>query len=143
VNIVGHCEMEVAWQLRLLHAVLLVRLRKNAPVKIRRQVSAVIRKLTQTEVHMNFRLQTTIGNAWLGMNRIDLHYRALRSNPVELEKTYAHELGHLIANWLFREQGHGVKWKLVMLWLEANDERCHTVDVSPYRRPIDAERHAA
>lgn len=132
--ILGNCEPTVRWQLRLLHTLLICRLRKNASTRIATQVEKVIAILDQTQVVMNTNLRTTAGMAHFRKNQIDLHVRLLENKPEELESTYAHELGHLIAGYLFGEWGHGVKWKLVMHYLESDDSRCHTLDVSAFQR---------
>jgi hypothetical protein len=139
----GTREPETEILIAVQHAVLVNRLLDRAPSKILPQIEIVLQKLETIEVRLSDKLITCAGQAWFGKNRIDLHRRLLRTDPESLGKTYAHELGHLIANHLFGETGHGLKWKLVMAWLDSNAERTHDLDVSAFRKNAEFVRRAA
>jgi predicted SprT family Zn-dependent metalloprotease len=87
-------------------------------------------------VQLNPTMRTCAGRAFTRQVRVDLHYRLLKDNSAHLELTYLHELAHIISTLKYGRpgSGHGALWKKVMRVLEANDERCHNLDVSAYKR---------
>ena len=64
-------------------------------------------------------------------------------NPNQLEATYLHELGHIVANFMTNSScGHGPVWVAVMKQLGASAERCHSMDVSMFARKTKLFKYA-
>lgn len=109
--------------------------------------------LTSMEVVVCNRLETCAGRAKylrcpssgkLYASQIRLNYRLLSRNPKEVFFTYAHELAHIIAEYMHgssrRRVGHGPLWKCYARALGDAGERCHSMNVEGLRRP--RKRHA-
>ena len=93
--------------------------------------------IPELEINLSPTMRTCAGRARSGRGKFQilLNYRLHLENPDEWENTFIHELGHVIANKYWgRNCGHGRSWKNVMRTMCANDERCHTMDVSAYER---------
>lgn len=89
-------------------------------------------------VNLNSRMRSCGGrariNRYARTSQIDMNYRLHKDNPEQLVNTYLHELAHVVANLRYNKNcGHDYLWKRVMAELGANDERCHTMDVSAYK----------
>ena len=67
------------------------------------------------------------GRAFLNQWKIVINPDFLFNGHLEdmIENTVPHEIAHLIAFRLFNDNGHGRFWKMVMVHLGLNPERCH------------------
>lgn len=102
------------------------------------QLSGVIDldEIPHITVNLCPRMRTNGGTASTSNRLIKLNYRLHLDNPSELDNTFLHELGHIVANIHYgRQCGHGWRWKKVMKIMGANDERCHKMDTAAYARP--------
>jgi SprT protein len=87
------------------------------------------------KIELSTRLRSCAGKAHLGKNIIKLHYRLLKDKPDELRSTYLHELAHLITKRIHgRVQSHGYQWKRIAIAIGDSGERCHSMDVSEFKR---------
>lgn len=89
-------------------------------------------------LNLNSRMRSCAGKALVSRatttGKIQLNYRLHKDNPREIENTYLHELAHVVANIRYNKNcAHGYLWKRVMRELNANDDRCHTMDTSAYK----------
>jgi predicted SprT family Zn-dependent metalloprotease len=85
-----------------------------------------------TEIHVewNSRLKTCAGRADYRQKLISLNPQLIH-HPVELDRTFRHELAHLLAQFRagrHRILPHGVEWRRACHDLEIGDEkRCHNL----------------
>ncbi len=83
------------------------------------------------------RLRTTAGQASAHQSRIFLNPRLLNF-PVELRRTFLHEMAHLVAYARYphrRIASHGVEWKRACVDLGIPGEpRCHSLSLAPQRK---------
>jgi SprT protein len=85
-----------------------------------------------TEIHVewNSRLKTCAGRADYRQRLISLNPQLIH-HPVELDRTFRHELAHLLAQFRagrHRILPHGVEWRRACHDLEIGDEkRCHNL----------------
>lgn len=86
-------------------------------------------------VKLSSSMRTSGGRAWYQKGLIEINYRLFLENPDQLEKTYAHELAHLLSYYEYGAKGcgHGRYWKSVMRRLEQKPERCHRMKVKRAR----------
>jgi SprT protein len=85
---------------------------------------------TVPPVKLNNRLKTTAGRAWLcerHLDRfIDLSTELLAEHPrAFFDEIIPHELAHIVAFHLFKDNGHGPQWKDVMRRTGVNGGRTH------------------
>lgn len=93
-------------------------------------------------VELSSRLAVCAGKAIPNRCLIRLNHRLLSANPGEIVQTYLHELAHIVANLQYKTNaGHGPKWKRVMEDLGVTDERCHTMDVTSFRKPVERYKY--
>jgi len=67
---------------------------------------------------LNGRLTRTLGRAWVDSNPqiIDLSVKNMLTNlNLYRSDIIAHELAHIVAYNLFRDEGHGKAWKQIMV----------------------------
>ena len=90
------------------------------------------------ELVLNPRMRSTAGRAHLLTNKIELNYRLLKGNDLELENTYLHELAHIVAYYIFgrAERGHGPRWGKIMRIFGLPPERCHSLETTHLRRKL-------
>lgn len=94
---------------------------------------------TEIRVEWNSRLKTCAGRADYRQRLISLNPQLIH-HPVELDRTFRHELAHLLAQFRagrHRILPHGVEWRRACHNLEIGDEkRCHNLPfpVKNYRR---------
>jgi len=88
--------------------------------------------LTATKVVYNRRLRSSIGRAHLHQNLIELNPKILTRHPEEFEKTYAHELAHIVAPLIFGK--HGLGWKKVMQDFGFPPERTHSLPIPRHKQ---------
>lgn len=94
---------------------------------------------TEIRVEWNSRLKTCAGRADYRQRLISLNPQLIH-HPVELDRTFRHELAHLLAQFRagrHRILPHGVEWRRACHDLEIGDEkRCHNLPfpVKNYRR---------
>lgn len=96
--------------------------------------------LDRLQIEFSPRLATCAGRAEVnyltGAIKIKLHYRLLKDNHKELRATYLHELAHILAAmWYGYSCGHDDNWRQVAVLLGDDGGRCHSMDVSAFRRP--------
>jgi predicted SprT family Zn-dependent metalloprotease len=76
--------------------------------------------------------------------RMQLNYRLLSRNPKEIFFTYAHELAHIIAEFLYGGRrvkvGHGAHWKATARALGDTGDRCHSMSTEGLRKPRKRHR---
>lgn len=96
------------------------------------------------KIEINPKMRSTAGRAYYRKNKIMMNERLLTDNPHEIEKTFAHELAHLISFALYGEagKGHGTNWKRVMKQLGYEPDRTHDLDVSAYARKHSVKAYA-
>jgi predicted SprT family Zn-dependent metalloprotease len=95
--------------------------------------------LERLVIELSGRLATRAGTAQVnrltGYLRIQLNYRLLKDKPEELRGTYLHELAHIVATLVHKENcHHDRRWKAIAIALGDNGERCHDMDVSAFRQ---------
>lgn len=95
-----------------------------------------IESVAKGPIHLNIRMRSTLGRAHYLHNKIELHFRALNGNREQFEKTFAHELAHLLSVAIFGPmgRGHGRLFKVIMLALGHVPNRTHSHDVSEFKR---------
>ncbi len=85
---------------------------------------------TEIRVEWNSRLKTCAGRADYRQRLISLNPQLIH-HPVELDRTFRHELAHLLAQFRagrHRILPHGVEWRRACHDLEIGDEkRCHNL----------------
>lgn len=117
----------------------MIRLRREFPD--RKEALDVIDKVP---CELSERMGTCAGKAFTQRafgeykpRKIQLNARLLAINPDELIPTYLHELAHIVANiFAGRQIGHKDGWKRIMRVLGVSDERCHSMDVSAFKRHV-------
>ena len=75
----------------------------------------------------------TAGQAFLSKHHIRLNGQLLNENPDDfIHQTVGHEWAHLLCHYRHgpRVAAHGKEWKLIMVALGLNPERCHTYDTT-------------
>lgn len=79
----------------------------------------------------NPRMRTTLGRAFMYKFEIELNSRLLLGDREALEKTFAHELAHLVSAELYgrKGHGHGKAWASVMRRMGQAPERLAKVSV--------------
>lgn len=73
----------------------------------------------------NPNLRTTAGKAHLQKNKVEFSIPLMRGNPESFDEIIGHEVAHLIAWNLYKDKGHGIYWKLVMIGMGLRPDRCH------------------
>lgn len=91
-------------------------------------------------VELSARLATCGGTARTelraGRACIKLNYRLLSVNFSEIQSTYRHELAHVVANFKYNANcHHDARWRAMAVALGDDGGRCHTMDVSAFRKP--------
>lgn len=88
-------------------------------------------------IKMNKRLTSTAGRAFIEHGYIDLSCFLLERNAEYYKiDTIPHELCHMIAFRLYKDEGHGKGWKYVMQELGVNGKRCHSMKT---KREVERE----
>lgn len=107
-----------------------------AKIQVTEANRAHMERIASCEIRLNNRMRTSLGRASASGNWIELNVRLLNDNPDEIERTFAHELAHLIAPALFGAagSGHGRGWKIAMRMLGYAPERTHSCNTSKYQR---------
>ena len=83
-------------------------------------------KRKMPEIILNNRLKTTAGRCFLDKRLIDLSTDLFTENVQEFELTIIpHEVAHMVAFDVFKDEGHGAGWKKVMRALDLEPARCH------------------
>lgn len=98
-----------------------LRLRKVYP-----QLNGIPRPI----IKYNKRLKTTAGRAFYESNPvyIDLSVDLLWEHTQEMiSQVIPHELAHIVAWIVFKDNGHGTGWKSVMSTLDIPADRCHSM----------------
>lgn len=99
--------------------------------KARRRYPTKLMEWTKPTFTMDVR-GTVGGKAFLHENRIALNPVLFRQNKKDfIEDTIPHEVAHLVAFMVYRDNGHGAGWKHVMRSdFGIPPTRCHNYDVS-------------
>lgn len=123
-------------QLEAAHIGAMVRLCRAFPGEDTREA---LTKADKIDVDLSEKMGTCAGRArtFAGHTAggIKLNARLLAINPDQLIPTYLHELAHVVANLIYKQNcGHGPLWKKVMFVLGVSDERCHSMDTSAFAK---------
>lgn len=77
-------------------------------------------------IKLNNRLKTTAGRAWYDTNHIDISTELMiEHRDYIVNNTIPHEVGHLVANIVCGDMGHGRDWKHIMKVAGFENNRCH------------------
>lgn len=132
---------EMAEQIEKIHATAITKLKNTMPDSV---IFSALDRAGPIEVELSERLATRGGQATMRrvfgefkFCRIKINARLHAENPQELAKTYLHELAHVLANLSTgKNEGHGRKWAQMMEILGLPAERCHSMDVSNFKREV-------
>jgi SprT protein len=94
-------------------------------------------------IRYNKRLKTTAGRAFLTKNYIDLSNEMLWQHGEKfIAEIVPHELGHMVAYKVFKDEGHGQGWHFVMQVLGIPYSRTHTFinDLHEHRKLVRMAR---
>jgi SprT protein len=76
-----------------------------------------------------------VSGGWKDVWDIRINVEALTKYTEHyIEQTVGHEVGHLVAKFVYGAKGHDYKWKRVMRDFGLPADRCHTYDLTPARR---------
>jgi SprT protein len=91
-------------------------------------------KNTMPVIQLNRRLKTTAGRCNLDARIVELAPVMFAEN-VEAYKQdiIPHEIAHMVAWDVYRDNGHGYHWKSVMLAYGLEPSRCHSLTTSAMR----------
>lgn len=142
MRVTGNQDSNLTATLQTLHDTLVDRIKDFMPDIVDRLA------VSRYEIKLCNRLQITAGYAkgmrnpvcgvQVGWSKlmVSLNYRLLVDNPIELEKTYAHEFAHIVAYLAYPNEKvkHGPKWQAIMTRLGYKPEVTHNIDVSMLRR---------
>lgn len=97
---------------------------------------------TQPKPTFSFNLSGTVaGYAYFHKNHIKINPELFVRNKAKfLYDTIPHELAHLVAYNVYRDNGHGSGWQRVMINLGCEPNRCHSYDVSAVKRNYTVRR---
>ncbi len=80
------------------------------------------------KIEMNARLTATAGRAFYTLDKCDFSCYLMERDPNYFaNNTIPHELAHIIAWRLYRDNGHGKAWKSIALELYGDNSRCHSM----------------
>ena len=83
---------------------------------------------------MNTRVRKVLGRAHLRSWSIELNYNyCMNSNDDSIYNTITHEIAHLVAFHLYKDNGHGRMWKLVHSIMEGNSQRLANAEETSYK----------
>jgi SprT protein len=128
MKIIGNSDLTLQEKIQSFHNSAMINLQKN-------NISYLDEKV---QVVLNPRMRSTAGRAYLFLQKIELNYRLLKDNEKELERTYLHELAHLVAHYIYgnKERGHGPLWGGIMNALGLPPDRCHSLDTKHLSRKM-------
>lgn len=92
------------------------------------------KEFTKVKLVLNNRMRTTIGRVYYKTGELHLNKRLLDDNPSEIVNTIVHELAHFVDFYKYGNHGHGKTWARIMKILGLKPTRCHSLDVSKYKR---------
>lgn len=82
------------------------------------------------------RLSTSLGMAYFNTCSIKFCRRLwIRASAEDRRNVIIHEVVHILAYNIFRDDGHGKHWKALMIKCGGKPVACHGVDVQGIRRP--------
>lgn len=92
-------------------------------------------------IKLNRRLKTTAGRCSITERWIDLSVDMMREN-LESFKTeiIPHEVAHQVAFDLYKDEGHGMHWKSVMIAYGLDPKRCHSLTTKASRAKAAMKR---
>lgn len=99
--------------------------------------NADLTKVQACSFIFNNQMRTTAGRAHITANFIEMNTRLLSGHLEQFDKTFLHELAHLISYAAFgnvQGAGHGKGWKATMHALGAAPNRTHSMDVKHLKR---------
>lgn len=122
----------------------LEKLKQACEQEIKTAIKIASKKYSQTfpmpTIEFSSKLTRTAGKAYLTQNRIKLSLPLLELNGERfVQDTPAHEMAHLIAWAVYRDCGHGPKWRSVMRAINKKPTRCHSFDVAPTSNTVTAK----
>lgn len=101
----------------------------------------VLKDWKLNKIHFTIR-GTTAGKARFSKNEIFINPGLfVRNREKFFETTIPHEIAHLIAFAVFRDNGHGEGWKHVMRLFKVPVNRCHTYDTTEVRQKYTIRRY--
>jgi SprT protein len=92
-------------------------------------------KEMSVKIDLNNEMRSRAGQANTLSDLIKINYRLHKANPEELEKTFLHELAHIVTRKVFGfVKSHGHEWQSIMKKMNQEPERCHSMDTSELKR---------
>ncbi len=100
------------------------------------RLGVVAPKSATASIDLNSSMRTTAGRANYTRNMISLNTRLLGRNLHHVERTFTHELAHLVAVELYGREarGHGMYWQRIMTAFGVEAIRCHKLDTTGLKR---------